>query len=250
MMRLGPGKDRLMLAQTFREIRELIGLSQPAYARLFEVERALVQELEEGQLPAALDNRLLKFMLMAITLCGKSDFISTILAEMKSFYGLDHIFEEKFPLLALYEKSISADLERCPWIAEPAVFRCKAIERKRIGCFLLLWAEQPEMHQAVLNAISPQMHAFINFINRRTVILMPAHYLFLDLNTSLSTNPVVRSLELKLEKREPIGFALPRQKPSAEQLRSPNLLELDQLRLFAYSQEAGMLREAEQRNNN
>src|SRR5262249_48644810 len=152
MMRLGPGKDRRMLAQTFREIRELIGLPQPAYARLFEVERALVQELEEGKLPAALDQRLLKFMLMAEKLWGKPEFISTILGEMKSYYGLDHIFEKKFPILELYEQVIGADLSRYPWIAEPAVFRCKAIELRRIGCFLLLWAERPEIHQFALSA--------------------------------------------------------------------------------------------------
>jgi hypothetical protein len=243
-MRLGPGKDHRILAQTFREMREMLGLPQPAYARLFEVERALVQELEEGKLPAALDHRLLKIMLLSINLQKRPEIIKSILREMNSFYGLDHIFERQFPIIALYEQVLGLEMARYPWIAESINFNCKAIKRKRIGSFLLLWTGHTGINTAVIRAIPQQVSAFISFIGGRTLLLLPSQYLFLNLDTSHTNNPVVKEIESTLDKREPIGFALARQIPSADQLRDPNKLELDQLRLFAYSQEVGMLKEA------
>src|SRR5690349_5171776 len=136
----GQGKERKILGETFRSTREMLGLPQPAYARLFEVERALVQELEEGQLPAALDQRLLKFILLNITLQPTPEFISALMREMNAFYGLEHIFQQPAPLVALYEQVLSVDLQRWPWITESIRFRCKAIKQKRIGNLLMLWA--------------------------------------------------------------------------------------------------------------
>ena len=243
-MRLGPGKDRRLLAQTFREIREILGLPQPAYARLFGVERALVQELEEGHLPAALDERLLKFVLLGLTMQRKPEFISTMMREINNYYGVDHIFEQKFPVFALFEHVLGAGMARLPWIAESVVFRSKAIRHRRIGNLLLLWGEHRDVHEATLKAFAKQTPAFINFINGRTLILMPALYLFLDLDTSQSTNPIVKELETSLEKREPICLALPRKLPSSEQFSTTGRIDLSDLRLFAYSQDIGMLREA------
>src|SRR6185369_5388130 len=87
--------------------------------------------------------------------------------------------------------------------------------------------------------------AFISFLKTRALFLMPSLYLFLDIDISQTSNPIVRELEARLERREPIGFALPRFVPSPDQLRSPESIALEQLRLFAFSQDAGMLREAE-----
>jgi hypothetical protein len=249
-MRLGVGKDRRVLSQSFRAMRELLGLPQPAYARLFEVERALVQEMEEGQLPAALDQRLLKFALLNITLYQDPEFISALLREIQSFYGVDHIFESEAPILALFDQVLGNDMKRFPWIADSARFKCKAIERKRLGCFLMLWGENMVMHQSALNAITSQQPAFINFINRRLLILMPSIYLFLDIDTTNSSNPVVREIETRLERREPIGFALPKELMTPEQIKNLKKFDLEQMRLFAYSQDLGMLREAEPQKRN
>jgi hypothetical protein len=243
-MRSGYGKDRKVLADTFRATREMLGLPQPAYARLFEVERTLVQELEEGQLPAALDQRLLKFMLLTITLQRNPEFLAALSREMQNFYGLDHIFKNQFPLLTLYEQVLGVDMARWPWIGESIKFRCRAFERRRLGSFLLLWSQQAEAHKAIVNFIPMQTPAFINFINGRTLILLPALYLFLNLDTSHSTNPIVKRLETKLEQRELIGLALPRQQPTQNVVDD---IVLEKMRLFAYSPDMGLLREAEQR---
>src|SRR5262245_61337472 len=181
-MRLGPGKDRRMLAQTFREVRETLGLPQHAFARLFGVERALVQEMEEGKLPAALDQRLLKFMLLSINLQKNPEVIQALLREMKNFYGLDAIFEQNLPLVALYEHVLGPDLVKHPWILESVNFHCKALERKRIGSFLLLWAGRPEINGAMVSTVPKQSPAFISFLKKRALFLMPSLYLFLDID--------------------------------------------------------------------
>ncbi|MEW6735843.1 MAG: hypothetical protein AB1489_31410 [Acidobacteriota bacterium] len=249
-MKPGFGMDRKVLADTFRATREMLGLPQPAYARLFEVERALVQELEDGRLPAALDQRLLKFVLMVISLQRQQEFIGAFLREVQGYYGLEYIFEQRSPFLALFQQIVGEEMARFPWIADSVRFHCKAVRRRRLGSVLLLWAEQPAPHRAAVNVIPAQTPAFINFIKGHTVLLMPALYLFLDLNTSISNNPIVRDLESRLERREPIGLAVPRQLLTAAQINSLDDLAFSQMRLFAYSQDLGMVREAEYRPQN
>jgi len=229
------------LANGFRTVRELMGMPQAGYARLFEAERAFVQELEEGRLPAVLDQRLLKFMLLGFTLNREPDFISTLLQQIISFYGLDHIFEQEFPLLTLYEQILGAEITKWPWVIDSVRFRCKAIEKKRLGSFLMLWGQKAEVHNSLLTGFPQQTLAFINFIDGRAVIVIPSLYLFLDLNTASSNNPLVKNLELKLEKGETIGLAIPREIPTTQ---TTDTLAWEKLRLFSYSQDNNLLREA------
>lgn len=229
------------LASGFRAVRDLMGMPQSAYARLFEAERAFVQELEEGRLPAVLDQRLLKFMLLTFTLNQDREFISNLLQEINGFYGLEHIFQQKFPLLALYEQVLGGEITKWPWIVDSSRFRCKAIEKKRLGSFLMLWGQKAETHSSLVLNFPQQLQAFINFVDGRTMIVVPSLYLFLDLNTSSSNNPVVRDLELKLERGETIGLALPREIPVAPSL---DTIVWEKLRLFSYSQDSYALKEA------
>ncbi len=238
--KLNGTKTHKTLANGFRAVRELMGMPQAGYARLFEAERAFVQELEEGRLPAVLDHRLLKFMLLSFTLNRESDFISTLLKQVNNFYGLDHIFEKPFPLLALYEQVLGSGITKWPWIIDSARFRCKAIEKKRLGSFLMLWGQKTNIHDSLLTNLSQQLLAFINFIDGRTIIIIPSIYLFLDLNTTISNNPLVKNLEIKLEKGETIGLALPREIPLAQ---TTNTIAWENLRLFSYSQDKSVLRE-------
>ncbi len=233
-------KTHKTLANGFRAVRELMGMPQAGYARLFEAERAFVQELEEGRLPAILDQRLLKFMLLSFTLNRESDFISTLLQQINNFYGLDHIFEKQFPLLALYEQVLGSEIAKWPWIIDSARFRCKAIEKKRLGSFLMLWGQKTEIHNSLITSFPQQLLAFINFIDGRTIIVIPSVYLFLDLNTATSSNPLVKNLEIKLERRETIGLALPSKIPLAQ---TTNSIAWENLRLFSYSQDSSLLRE-------
>lgn len=229
-----------ILAQGFRQVRELMGISQPAYARLFDAERALVQELEEGKLPAVLDQRLLKFMLLVFTLNRKGDFIAALLQEIRNSYGLDYIFSKPFPLLELYKQVLDTDINNWPWIVDSVRFRCRAIERKRLGGFVMLWGEK-SVHERLLEVFPNQVSAFMSFIDNRTIIVVPSIYLFLDINTAKSNNPLVKSLELKLERRETIGLALPKELPT---LQTMDTIAWEKMRLFAYSQDAILLKEA------
>lgn len=233
--------NQKVLSEGFRKVRELMGMPQSTYAKLFEAERALVQELEEGRLPAVLDHRLLKFMLLVFTLNPKRDFVAALLQEIRNVYGLDHIFSDRFPLLALYEQVLGPEITNWPWVIESIKFRCRAIERKRLGSFLLLWGQKSDIHFQLLNSFPQQTSAFLNFIDGRTIIVIPSLYLFLDLNTSQSNNPLIKNLELKLERRETIGLALPRELPVPT---TDDALVWDKLRLFAYSQDTSQLREA------
>lgn len=233
--------NQKVLSEGFRKVREIMGMAQATYAKLFEAERALVQELEEGRLPVVLDHRLLKFMLLVFTLNPKQEFISALLQEVRSVYGLDHIFSDRFPLLALYEQVLGPEIINWPWIIESIRFRCKAIERKRLGSFILLWAQKGDIHTKLLSSFPQQVPAFMNFIDGRTIIIIPSLYLFLDLNTAQSNNPLIKNLEIKLERRETIGLALPRELPVAA---TDEAIVWDKLRLFAYSQDAVQLREA------
>lgn len=229
------------IANGFRSVRELMGMPQSSYARLFEAERAFVQELEEGKLPAVLDQRLLKFMLLSFTLHREDEFITSLLEQINSFYGLEHIFEQEFPLLMLYEQILGPEISKWPWIIDSARFRCKGVEKKRLGSFLMLWGQKTEIHNSLITNFPQQVLAFLSFIDGRTIIVVPSLYLFLDLNTAISNNPVVKELELKLERRETIGLAIPREIPIIQTL---NTVAWEKLRLFSYSQDNNMLREA------
>ncbi|MBI4852175.1 MAG: hypothetical protein HY819_10300 [Acidobacteria bacterium] len=229
------------LANGFRAVRELMGMPQTSYARLFDAERAFVQELEEGRLPAILDQRLLKFMLLSFTLNREPKFISDLLQQINNFYGLDHVFNQEFPLLALYEQTLGKEMAKWPWIIDSARFRCKAIEKKRLGSFLMLWGQKGEIHNSLILNFPQQAQAFISFVDGRTIIVIPSIYLFLDLNTTSSSNPIVKDLELKLEKRETIGLAIPKETPDLQNL---DTIIWEKLRLFSYSQDNNMLREA------
>lgn len=234
-------KKYATIANGFRSVRELMGMPQSSYARLFDAERAFVQELEEGKLPAVLDQRLLKFMLLSFTLNRQGDFISSLLEQINSFYGLDHIFEQQFPLLVLYEQILGPEMTKWPWIVDSARFRCKAIEKKRLGSFLMLWGHKEEIHNSLIASFPQQVLSFISFVDGRTIIVIPSLYLFLDLNTAVSNNPIVKDLELKLERRETIGLAIPREVSVTQSL---DTMAWEKLRLFSYSQDNNMLREA------
>ena len=179
-------------------------------------------------------------MLLSFTLNRESDFISTLLQQINNFYGLDHIFEKQFPLLALYEQVLGSEIAKWPWIIDSARFRCKAIEKKRLGSFLMLWGQKTEIHNSLITSFPQQLLAFINFIDGRTIIVIPSVYLFLDLNTATSSNPLVKNLEIKLERRETIGLALPSKIPLAQ---TTNSIAWENLRLFSYSQDSSLLRE-------
>lgn len=239
-------RARQVLAQHFRTTRGMLGISQPTYARLFEVERTLVQELEEGRLPAVLDQRLLKFTLLTLSFSAQpQEFLMALFQEIMRFYGINHIFDQPSPLIALYEHVLGTELTKWPWIIDSVRFRCRAIERNRLGSLLLLWAGNPNIHQALVKAIATQTPIFINFIDNRALLIIPSIYLYLNLDTSSSSNPTIKKLEAKLQKREPIGIVLPKEYPSSTQVLEA--MGLENMRIFAYSQDAGILKEAEYR---
>lgn len=232
-----------IIGNCFRLIRETMGLAQPAYARLFGVERAIVQELELGELPSVLDERLLRFILLAITLENNPTFIAALLREMRERYGLTKLFAQKFPFITLYQHILGEKLEHYPWITESVHFSCRAVQNRRGGSFLLLWAEPQTVHSAMVAALPTQTCGLVTFINQRILLLLPTIYLFLDINTSNSTNPAMKTLELKLEKQQPIGLALPYQLPTHQTIKTLEELTRENMRLFAYSQDMGLVKE-------
>jgi hypothetical protein len=233
-------ESRKILGAAFRYARELLDMSVPGYALLFDVDSEIIINLERGTLPVEPNENLLKLTLAALVALRQADFLESFLLNAQSRYDWQGLLEEPFPLLRLFEEIVSKQLNFCPWVSDTAIFRCRLLQLTDQSSGLLIWAESQSVHYAMLAAMPQTAPACIRIIGGYTYIFIPSAYLFLGFDTTSKNNPIPEAISQRLKDELPIGLAVPKEPFATVSPSEEEALEATR-RLFIFSPDANSI---------
>ncbi|MBI4853606.1 MAG: hypothetical protein HY819_17580 [Acidobacteria bacterium] len=229
-----------ILAEIFQTARNLLKLSIAEYSHLFEISEQFILELERGEIPDTLDDKVFKILLSVLSLQINENLFEIFLTVTQKKYPNLKLDNTSALLKKLFTQNLSDDLSKYPWVSQTVKFRCRLMQLTDQANGILLWAEDPNIHQALVSSLLSSHIGHLSLVDNHTVIFIPKIYLFLKLNTTKSQLPLL--LYQRFNEKLPIGLSIPKE-PFL--VKSPTQIEVNDAnkRLFIFSPDSNSISE-------